>query len=68
MQDFRDIIDGECFYVENFMTVRVMGKGKILLKFTSGKLLSLSNVLYVPSLPTNLVSGYFLTRLIKNCC
>jgi len=54
MQDFKDAIDGECVYMRNSTTARVMGKGKILLKFTSEKLLSLNNVLYAPSLCTNL--------------
>jgi len=35
---------------------RFKGKGKVLLKFTSGKKLSLSNVLFVSSLHRNLVS------------
>ena len=36
---------------------RVMDKGKIPLIFTSDKLLSLSNVLYVPSIRKKLISG-----------
>ena len=48
MQDFEDVPDSECVYMGNSTTARVMGKGKILLKCTFGKLLSLSNVLYVP--------------------
>ena len=39
-----------------------MGKGKILLKFTSTKLLSLSNVLFVSSFRSNLVSGIVLNK------
>jgi len=39
----------------NSSTASGKGKGKILLKFTSGKMLSLSNVLFVPSLRGNLV-------------
>ena len=46
----------------NSTTTRVMGKGKILLKFTSGKLLSLSNVLYVPSLYRNLISNILVNK------
>ena len=45
-----------------FMTARVMGKGKILLKFTFVKLLSSSNVLNVSSLCRNLVSGILLNK------
>ena len=35
---------------------RVLGKGKVALKLTSGKSLTLVNVLYVPSLRRNLIS------------
>jgi len=70
MQDFRDVTDSECIYIENSTTARVMSKGKILLKFTSSKLLSLrinklpslSNVLYVPSFHRNLVSGILVKK------
>ena len=62
MQNFEDVAYGECVYMGNSTTARVMGKGKILLKFTSGKLRSLSNVLYVPPLHRNLVSGILLNN------
>jgi len=39
---------------------RFKGKRNILLKFTSGKMLSLGNVLFVPSLRRNLVSSTLL--------
>jgi len=41
----------------NSSTATVKGKGKVLLKFTSGKILSLSNILFVLSLRKNLVSS-----------
>ena len=53
MQDFEDVARDECIYMGNSTTARVIGKGKILLKFTSDKLLSLSNVPYVLSLRRN---------------
>ena len=62
MQDFEDVPDGEYVYVENSTTARVMGKGKILLKSTSSKLLSLRNVLYVSFLCGNLVSCILLNK------
>lgn len=34
----------------------VIGKGKVMLKLTSGKVLSLSDVLHVPEIRSNLVS------------
>ncbi|KAL4029933.1 hypothetical protein IC575_008161 [Cucumis melo] len=46
----------------NLATVGVIGKGKVILKLTSGKTLSLNNVLYVPSLRRNLVFGSLLNR------
>jgi len=46
----------------NSATTRVMGKGNILLKFTYGKLLSLSNVLYMSFLRRNLVSLTLLNK------
>ncbi|XP_022153695.1 uncharacterized protein LOC111021147 [Momordica charantia] len=60
--DFQDSADGECVFMGNSATVGVLGKGKVLLKLTSGKTLSLSNVLYVPSLRRNLVSRGLLNR------
>ena len=46
----------------NFTTATVMGKWKIPLKFASGKLLSLSNVLYVSFLHRSLVPGILLNK------
>jgi len=59
MQHFKDVTNGECVYMGNSAIARVMGKRKIFLKLTSAKLLSLSNVLYVPFLHRNSVSGIF---------
>ncbi|XP_022156810.1 uncharacterized protein LOC111023645 [Momordica charantia] len=60
--DFHDSADDEYVFMGNSATVGVLGKGNVLLKLTSGKTLSLSNVLYVPSLHRNLVSGGLLNR------
>ena len=49
MHDFEDVPDGEHVFMGNAATTGVMGKGKVLLKFTSGKSLCLNNVLFVPS-------------------
>ncbi|KAL4034932.1 hypothetical protein IC575_003605 [Cucumis melo] len=46
----------------NSTTTEVIEKGKVILKLTSGKTLSLSNVLYVLSLHRNLVSGSLLNQ------
>ncbi|KAK9670368.1 hypothetical protein RND81_13G196800 [Saponaria officinalis] len=60
--DFKDVADGECVYMGNSATAGVNGKGKILLKLSSRKTLSLSNVLYVLTLRRNLVSGALLNK------
>ena len=60
MVNYEDVADGQCVYMGNSSTATVKGNGKVLLKFTSGKILSLSNVLFVPSLHRNLVSSTFL--------
>jgi len=44
----------------NSSTAAVKGKEKALLKFTSEKMLSISNILFVPSLRRNLVSSTLL--------
>ncbi|KAA0055836.1 ty1-copia retrotransposon protein [Cucumis melo var. makuwa] len=62
LHDYEDTADGECVFMGNSATAGVIGKGKVILKLTSGKTLSLSNVLYVPSLRRNLVSGSLLNR------
>ncbi|KAK4400300.1 Retrovirus-related Pol polyprotein from transposon RE1 [Sesamum angolense] len=47
----------------NSATAEVMEKGKVLLKLTSGKTLALLDVLYVPSLRRNLISGSLLNKV-----
>ena len=42
--DFEESTDRECVYMADSTTAVVMGKGKVLLKLTSGKTLSLNNV------------------------
>nr|GEW82785.1 zinc finger, CCHC-type [Tanacetum cinerariifolium] len=49
-------------YMGNHSTVQVKGKGKIDLVFTSGNTLTLKNVLHVPDVRKNLVSGSFLNK------
>nr|GEY64005.1 hypothetical protein [Tanacetum cinerariifolium] len=59
---FEEVTDGGQVYIGNNGTARVVGNGKVFLKFTSGKILALNNVLYVPSLRRNMVSGSLLVR------
>ena len=60
MINFEEVADGQCVYMGNSFTTAVKGKGKVLLKFASEKLLSLNNILFVPSLRRNLVSSTLL--------
>ncbi|KAF3655302.1 putative ankyrin repeat-containing protein-like isoform 2 [Capsicum annuum] len=46
----------EMIYMANSATTKVEGTGKVCLKMTSGKVLTLNNVLYVPELRKNLIS------------
>ncbi|KAL0332841.1 UNVERIFIED_CONTAM: Retrovirus-related Pol polyprotein from transposon TNT 1-94 [Sesamum calycinum] len=61
-QDFQEARDGECVFMGNSTTAGVLGKGKIFLKLTSGKTLALIDILYVPSLRRNLISGSLLNK------
>ncbi|KAL0344271.1 UNVERIFIED_CONTAM: hypothetical protein Sangu_1314500 [Sesamum angustifolium] len=61
--EFHEASDGECVFMGNSATAGVMGKGKVLLKLTSGKILALLDVLYVPSLRRNLISDSLLNKV-----
>ena len=63
LHDFEESTDRECVYMGNSTTAVLMGKGNFLLKLTSGNTLSLNNVLYVPCLRRNLVSGALLNKV-----
>ena len=52
----------EVIYLGDSHSTPVLGKGKILLKLTSGKTLSLSNVLHVPEIRYNLISVFVLGK------
>ena len=52
----------ECVYVGDNRSVSVSGKGKVLLKLTSGKTLSLNIVLHVPHFRHNLISVHLLGK------
>ncbi|XP_057476852.1 uncharacterized protein LOC130764565 [Actinidia eriantha] len=51
-----------CSNKEMFTTYQVEGQGKVVLKMTSGKELTLNNVLHVPEIRKNLVSGSLLSK------
>ena len=46
----------------NLATFNIEGEGTVILKMTSGKHLILKNVLFVPDIRKNLVSGYLLNK------
>jgi hypothetical protein len=50
-------------YLGDSRTAAVNGKGKVLLKLTSGKTFALSDVLHVPSIRTNLISVALLNKV-----
>ena len=52
----------EKLYMGNSLTSKVEGVGKIALKMTSGKIVTLINVLNVPDVRKNLVSGSLLRK------
>jgi len=55
--------DGEeLVYLGDSRTAVVSGKGKVMLKLTSGKTLALSDVLHVPNIRTNLISVALLSK------
>ncbi|KAL8089042.1 hypothetical protein AgCh_038706 [Apium graveolens] len=53
---------GEKLYMGNSATSTKEGEGTVILKMTSGKNLTLKNVLYVPDIRKNLVSGSLLNK------
>ncbi|KAK9052408.1 hypothetical protein SSX86_029037 [Deinandra increscens subsp. villosa] len=59
---FKEVTNGEKLFMGNSATAEVKGEGNVILKMTSGKELTLTNVLYVPEIRKNLVSGWLLNK------
>ena len=57
---FEPIETREKVFMGNSATSDIKGQGQVVLKMTYGKELTLTNVLYVPEIRKNLVSGSFL--------
>ncbi|KAI5385267.1 hypothetical protein KIW84_072029 [Lathyrus oleraceus] len=55
--------DGSVLYMGDDHFAPVEGKGNVVLEFSSGKTIILFNVLYVPKLRKNLISGPVLNKL-----
>ena len=60
--EYKHMDDGEKLYMGNSSALNVEGKGNVLLKFTSGKVVTLTDVLHVPEIRKNLVSGPILSK------
>ncbi|XP_062104939.1 uncharacterized protein LOC133816493 [Humulus lupulus] len=61
-KSFEQLTNGERLFMGNSATFDNEGQGKVILKMTSGKELTLNNVLYIPDIPKNLVSGSLLNK------
>ena len=59
---YETINDGEQLFMGNSSTSKIEGKGKVILKMTYGKELTLNDVLHVPEIQKNLVSGSLLSK------
>nr|GEV41275.1 retrotransposon protein, putative, Ty1-copia subclass [Tanacetum cinerariifolium] len=59
---FRAVDNGEKLYMGNSATADIKGEGDVILKMTFEKELKLTNVLYVPEVRKNLVSGWLLNK------
>ncbi|GKA43936.1 zinc finger, CCHC-type containing protein [Tanacetum coccineum] len=59
---FKPMKDGSVLYMGDEHFAPVHGKGSVALEFSSGKTVTLFNVLYVPKLRKNLVSGPVLNK------
>ena len=59
---YQQVEDGEPMFMGNATTAKVEGQGKVNLKLTYGKDLVLANVLHVPTVIKNLISGHMLSN------
>ena len=59
---YQTIDNGEQLFMGNSSSSKVEGQGKVVLKMTSGKKLTLNDVLHVPEIRKNLVSGSLLSK------
>ena len=55
--------DEKIVYLGDSHTTQVLGKGKVILKLTSGKTLALNDVLHVPNIRANLVLDALLEKV-----
>lgn len=62
LAEYEEVNDGENVFLGDARTTKVVGKGKVVLKLTSGKNLILNAILHVPDMRRNLVSGFLLNK------
>ncbi|GJZ74668.1 zinc finger, CCHC-type containing protein, partial [Tanacetum coccineum] len=60
---YKSLNDGYILHIENESTALVHGRGCVDLRFSSGKIVSLFNILHVPNIRKNLVSS----SILNNC-
>ncbi|GKD10153.1 zinc finger, CCHC-type containing protein [Tanacetum coccineum] len=59
---FKPVDNGSVLYMGDDPFTPIHGKGSVVLEFSSGKSITLFNVLYVPKLRKNLISGHVLNK------
>nr|GEY67043.1 polyprotein, putative [Tanacetum cinerariifolium] len=59
---YQKVIESEPMFMGNEIALKIEGKGKVILKLTSGKDLVISNVFHVPNIPKNLISDPILSN------
>ncbi|GKB53653.1 pol polyprotein [Tanacetum coccineum] len=62
VQSLKEFDGVKPMFMGNGTSSKIKGKGKVILKLTSGKDLVLSNMLYVPNINNNLISGPILSN------
>ena len=65
---YHSIDNGEQLFMGNSFSSKVEGQGKVVLKMTSGKELTLNDVLHVPEIRKNLVFGSLLSKKGLSWC
>ncbi|KAJ9543763.1 hypothetical protein OSB04_023470 [Centaurea solstitialis] len=60
---FKEVNDDQKLFMGNAATAEIKGIGEVVLRMTSGKELKLKDVLFVPELRKNLVSGWLLNKV-----
>ncbi|KAK9734016.1 hypothetical protein RND81_04G108700 [Saponaria officinalis] len=62
-KDYELVKDGSVLYMGNESTTPIVGRGMVVLEFSSGNIIKLCNVLHVPGIRKNLFSGSCLCKL-----